>query len=125
MSAATAGSVCLSENDCSSAHRRRAPHQACFLHGAPGLYGVVAKHPPLSHLDGLAWRDPAEGAHLTPLSVDGGHGGFEVTELLLLFAVKPAPTTGLLWRFVVAAVLVRHGAESDEGGTLMAEPFDP
>jgi hypothetical protein len=106
MSAATAGSVCLSENDCSSAHRRRAPHQACFLHGAPGLYGVVAKHPPLSYWDGLAWRDPVEGSDLDPLGVDRGHGGFEVTELLLLLAVKPALTTGLLWRFVVAAGLV-------------------
>ena len=23
----------------------------------------MAKHPPLSHWDGLAWRDPVEGAH--------------------------------------------------------------
>ena len=44
----------------------------------------------------------------TPLGMDGGHGGFEVTELLLLLAVKPALTTGLLWRFVVAAVLARY-----------------
>ena len=55
-----------------------------------------------------------EGAHLDPLGVDRGHGGFEVTELLLLLAVKPALTTGLWWWFVVAAVLVRHGAESGQ-----------
>ena len=57
-----------------------------------------------------------EGADLDPLSVNGGHGGFEVAELLLLLGVKPALTTGLLGRLVVAAVLVRHGAESGEGG---------
>ena len=57
-----------------------------------------------------------EGADLDPLGVNGGHGGFEVAELLPLLAVKPALTTGLWWRFVVAAVLIRHGAESGEGG---------
>ena len=65
----------------------------------------MAVHPPLCHRDGLAWRDPLEGAHLDPLGVDRGHGWFEVTELLQLLAVEPALTTGLLWRFVVAAVL--------------------
>ena len=49
------------------------------------LDGVMPEHPPLGHRDRLAWRDPAEGADLDPLGVDGGHGGFEVTELLLLF----------------------------------------
>lgn len=44
-------------------------------------------------------------AALDPLGVNGRHGRFEVTELLLLLAVKPALTTGLLWRSVVAAVL--------------------
>ena len=68
----------------------------------------MAQHPPLGHRDGLAWGDSAEGADLDPLGVDRGHGGFEVTELLLLLAVKPALTTGLLWRFVVAAVLARY-----------------
>jgi len=48
--------------------------------------------------------------------VDLGHGGLEVTELLLLFAVKPTLTTGLWWWLVVAAVLVRHGAKSGEQG---------
>ena len=47
-------------------------------------------------------------ADLDPLGVNGRHGRFEVTELLLLLAVKPALTTGLLWRSVVAAVLARH-----------------
>ena len=47
-------------------------------------------------------------ADLDPLGVNGRHGRFEVTELLLLLAVKPALTTGLLWWFVVAAVLARH-----------------
>ena len=37
-------------------------------------------------------------ADLDPLGVNGRHGRFEVTELLLLLAVKPALTTGLLWR---------------------------
>ena len=55
-----------------------------------------------------------EGADLDPLGVNGGHGGFEVTELLLLLAVKTALTTGLLRGFVVAALLVRHAAESGE-----------
>ena len=59
-------------------------------------------------------------ADLDPLGVNGRHGRFEVTELLLLLAVKPALTTGLWWWFVVAAVLVRHGAESGERGTLTA-----
>ena len=53
--------------------------------------------------------------------MDGGHGGFEVTELLLLFGVKPALTTGLLEWFVKAAVLVRHAAESGERGRLTAD----
>ena len=56
-----------------------------------------------------------EGADLDPLGVDRDHGGFEVTELLLLLGVKPALTTGFWWWFVVAAVLIRHGAESGEG----------
>ena len=47
--------------------------------------------------------------------------GLEVTELLLLLGVKPALTTGLLGRFVIAVVLIRHGAESGEGGTLTAD----
>ena len=85
----------------------------------------MAKHPPLGHRDGQSWRDPVEGAHLDPLGADGRHGGFEVAEPLLLLAVKPALTTGLLLWFVVAAVLVRHGAKSGEGGTLMAVTFDP
>ncbi len=50
--------------------------------------------------------------------MNGGHRGFEVTELLLLLAMKPALTTELFWRFVKAAVLGRHGAESGERGTL-------
>ena len=66
-----------------------------------------------------------EGADLDPLGVNGGHGGFEVAELLPLLAVKPALTTGLWWRFVVAAVLIRHGAESGEGGTLKANARRP
>ena len=66
-----------------------------------------------------------EGADLDPLGVNGGHGGFEVAELLPLLAVKPALTTGLWWRFVVAAVLIRHGAESGEGGTLKANGRRP
>ena len=57
--------------------------------------------------------------------MNGGHGRFEVTELLLLLAVKPAFTTGLLWWFMVAAVLVGHGAESGERGTLKAVTTDP
>ena len=36
-------------------------------------------------------------------------------ELLILFAVKPALTTGLLRWFVVATDLVCHGADSGEG----------
>ena len=75
----------------------------------------MAKHPPLGHRDWRAWRDPVEGADLDPFSMDGAHGGFEVTELLLLLAVEPALPTGLLGRFVVAAVLVGHGAESGGG----------
>ena len=56
MSAATAGSVCLSENDCSSAHRRRAASRACSLDRLPGLDGVMPEHPPLDHLDGCRSR---------------------------------------------------------------------
>ena len=89
-------------------HWRSTPGPACFLHRSSGLDGVMAKHPPRGHRYWWAWRHPAEGADLDPLGVDSGHGGFEVTELLLLFAVKPALITGLLWRFVVAAVIVRH-----------------
>ena len=66
-----------------------------------------------------------EGADLDPLSVDRGHGGFEVAELLLLLAVEPTFTTGLWWWFVEAAVLIRHGAESGERGTLKAVTTDP
>ena len=87
----------------------------------------MAKHPPLGHRHWWPWRGPVEGADLDPLGMDGGHGWFEVTELLLLFAVKPALTTGLWWRFVVAAVLVRHGAESGEiphSGDVHAPFFD-
>ena len=64
-------------------------------------------------------------ADLDPLGVNGRHGRFEVTELLLLLAVKPALTTGLWWWLVKAAVLVRHGAESGEGGTLKANGRRP
>ena len=85
----------------------------------------MPEHPPLGHWDGLAWRDPVEGTHLDPLGVDCGHGWFEVAELLLLFGVEPTLTTGLHWRFVVAAVLVRHGAESGERGTLKEVTSDP
>ena len=85
----------------------------------------MAEHPPPGHRDWLAWWDPLEGADLDPLGVDRGHGGFEVTELLLLLAVKPALTTGLWWWLVKAAVLVRHGAESGEGGTLKANGRRP
>ena len=53
--------------------------------------------------------------------MDRGHGGFEVTELLMLFGVEPTLTTGLFWRFVKAAVLIRHGAKSGERGTLTAD----
>ena len=66
-----------------------------------------------------------EGADLDPLGVNGGHGGFEVAELLPLLAVKPALTTGLWWRFVVAAVLIRHGAESGEGELSRQMEDDP
>ena len=60
-------------------------------------------------------------ADLDPLGVNGRHGRFEVTELLLLLAVKPALTTGLWWWVVKATVLVCHGAESGERGTLTAD----
>ena len=63
---------------------RTAPSPACFLHRSLGLDGVMAKHPPLGYPDGLAWRHQVEGADLDPLRVDRGHGGFEVTEPLLL-----------------------------------------
>ena len=85
----------------------------------------MAEHPPPGHRDWLAWWDPLEGADLDPLGVDRGHGGFEVTELLLLFGVEPALTSGLWWWLVKAAVLVRHGAESGEGGTLKANGRRP
>ena len=61
------------------------------------------------------------GADLNPLGVTRGHGGFEVTELLLLLAVEPALTTGLWWWVVKATVHVCHGAESGEQGTLTAD----
>ena len=48
-----------------------------------------------------------------------------MTELLLLFGVEPALTTGLWWRFVIAAVIVRHGPESGERGTLKVVTPDP
>ena len=41
MSAATAGSVCLSEIDCSSEHRLVTAPQARLLHRLPSLNGVV------------------------------------------------------------------------------------
>ncbi len=66
------------------AHRRGAAPPARLLHRSPGLDGVMAKHPPLGYSDGLAWRHQVEGADLDPLRVDRGHGGFEVTEPLLL-----------------------------------------
>ena len=57
--------------------------------------------------------------------MDRGHGGFEVTELLMLFGVEPTLTTGLFWRFMKAAVLIRHGAKSGERGTLTADRKRP
>ena len=60
-----------------------------------------------------------------PLRMHGGHRGLEVTELLLLLAVEPALTTRLLGRFVVAAVLIRHGAKSGERGRLTADRKRP
>ena len=49
MSAATAGSVCLNENDWSSAHGRGAAPPARLLHRLPSLNRVVPQHPPTSH----------------------------------------------------------------------------
>ena len=61
-----------------------APDPACLLHRPLRLNGVVPQHTPLGYRDGLAWWHPVEGADLDPLRVDRGHGGFEVTEPLLL-----------------------------------------
>jgi hypothetical protein len=66
---------------------RSAPDPSGLLHRSPDLDGVMPKHQPQGNRDWWAWRDPAVGAHLTPLGVDGGHEGFEVTELLLLIGV--------------------------------------
>ena len=48
-----------------------------------------------------------------------------MTELLLLFGVKPALTSGLFWRFVKAAALIRHAAKTGERGTLTADRKRP
>ena len=81
----------------------------------------MAKHPPLSHRDGWAGRNVAVGPNGYPLSVDRRCVGLEVTKLLLLLDVEPALTTGLWWWVVKATVLVCHGVESGERGTLTAD----
>jgi len=48
------------------------------------------------------------------MRVNRRHGGFEVTELLLLLAVKPTLTALFLGGVVRAAVLVRHGVKSGQ-----------
>ena len=87
----------------------------------PGLEGVVAQHPPGGLRNRWPWPDPGEGAQLHPFGVKGCGIRAELGQQLLLLAVKPALTTGLLGWFVKAAVLVRHWAESGERGTLQAK----
>ena len=50
----------------------------------------MPEHPALGLGDRRPGWHPTEGADLDPLGVNGGHGGLEVAELLLLFDVKPA-----------------------------------
>ena len=109
----------------SSAHRRRTAPPARLLHRLPSLNRVVPQQPPPSHRLWWAGRNVAVRPDGYPLRVDRRRVGLEVAELLLLFGVEPALTTGLWWRFVVAAVLIRHGAESGEGGTLKANGRRP
>ena len=66
------------------------------------------------------WWHPAGGADLDPLRVNGGHGVFDGSALLLLLAVKPTLITGLLWWFVEAVDPVRHGAEFEEISQLVS-----
>ena len=48
-----------------------------------------------------------------------------MTELLMLFGVEPTLTTGLFWRFVKAAVLIRNGAKSGVRGNSRQIEKDP
>ena len=66
------------------------------------------------------WWHPAGGADHDPLRVNGGHGVFDGSALLLLLAVKPTLITGLLWWFVEAVDPVRHGAEFEEISQLVS-----
>ena len=52
----------------------------------------MPEHPAIGLGDRRPGWHPAEVADLDPLGVDGGHGGFDVTELLLLLGVEPALT---------------------------------
>ena len=56
----------------------------------------------------VAVAGPGEGAQLHPFGVEGPGVGTELSQQLLLLAVKPALTTSLLWRLVKAAVFVGH-----------------
>ena len=85
----------------------------------------MPQHPPTSHRLRGAGRNVAVGPDGDPLRMHRRRVGLEVTELLLLLGVKPALTTGLLGRFVIATVLIRHGAESGEVGTLKANGRRP
>ena len=75
---------------------------------SPGFEGVVVQHPPVVLWDGVLWRDPGERAQLHPFGVECCGIRAELGQQLLFFAVELALTTGLLWRLVITAVLVRH-----------------
>ena len=68
----------------------------------------MAQHPAGGLRDRWSWRDPGEGAQLHPFGVEGPGIGTELCQQQLLLAVERALTTGLLWWFVINAVLVRH-----------------
>ena len=70
----------------------------------PGFEGVVAQHPPGGLRDRWPGPDPGEGAHLDPLGVEGCRIRPELGQQLLLLAVEPAITAGLLLGFVIAAL---------------------
>ena len=96
-----------------------ASHPAYFLHVSPGFESVVAQHPPGGLRNWVSWRDPGEGAHLHPLGVECCGIRAELGQQLLILAVEPPLTTGLLRWLVTIAVLVRHGLGWLRSGTVL------
>ena len=82
----------------------------------------MAQHPPGGLRDRWPGPDPGEGAHLDPLGVEGCRIRPELGQQLLLLAVEPALTTGLLLGFVIHASLFGIDGRTVIRGAALQKP---